>query len=183
MLKAYTPRIFVTGFSTGGALALKLASEHHPEIIGIIAVAIPIKFVDYAFMLVSLLHGTNTLVDWVSAYEGVKPFIENIQEHPDINYRHIPIKSLYELRRLIHELHDCLPLCTSPVLVMHGDNDPVVAVKSAYKVMDAITHANKQLKIIHSTRHGILMENTDRTWNDIDDFMRSCAARLESKNL
>lgn len=171
MLKAYTPRLFVTGFSTGGALALKLAAEHHPEIIGVIAAAIPIKFVDYAFMLVSLLHGTNTLVDWVSAYEGVKPFIENDPEHPDINYRHIPIKSLYELRRLIHNLHDCLPLCTSPVLVIHGDHDPVVAVKSAHKVMDALIHSNKQLKIVNSTRHGILMENIDNSWAVIDAFM------------
>jgi esterase/lipase len=171
MLKAYTQRIFVTGFSTGGVLALKLASENHAEIIGITAIALPIKFTNPAFMLVSLLHGTNKLVDWISTYEGVKPFIENVQEHPLINYRHVPVKALYELRQLIHEMDGFLPRCTCPILIMHSDNDPVVKVKSAYKVIDAITAANKQLNIIHSTKHGILLENTDGSWNIIDEFM------------
>ncbi|MDD1616713.1 MAG: alpha/beta hydrolase [Methylococcaceae bacterium NSP1-2] len=178
MLKAYTQRIFVTGFSTGGALALKLASENHPEIIGTTAIAIPIKFTNPAFMLVFLLHSTNRLVDWVSTYEGIKPFIENDQEHPLINYRHVPVKALYELSQLIHEMADFLPLCTRPILIMHSDNDPVVKVKSAYKVIDAITTASKQLKIIHSTQHGILLENIDKSWDVIDEFMVNCANKF-----
>jgi esterase/lipase len=178
MLKAYTSRIFVTGFSTGGVLALKLASENHPEIIGITAIAIPIKFTNPAFMLVSLLHGTNKLVDWISTYEGIKPFIENDQEHPLINYRHVPVKALYELRQLIHDMNDFLPLCTGPILIMHSDNDPVVKVKSAYKVIDAITTDNKQLKIIHATKHGILLENTDGSWAIIDEFMSNSANKF-----
>jgi esterase/lipase len=173
MLKAYTPRIFVTGFSSGGALAIKLAAERHTEIIGITALAVPVKFTNPAFMLVSLLHSTNQLVDWVSAYEGVKAFIDNDQEHPDINYRHIPIKSLYELRRLIHDMDDCLPQCRCPTLILHGDHDPVVSVKSAYHVMDALTTTNKQLNIVHSNQHGILMDNIDGTWAIIDEFMNA----------
>lgn len=171
MLKAYTQRIFVTGFSSGGALALKLAAENNPEIIGTIAIAIPVRFVNPAFMLVSLLHGTNTLVDWMSTYEGVKPFIENDQEHRDINYRHIPIKSLYELKQLINELDDSMPLCTHPILILHGDHDPVVSVKSAYHIMDVINCTDKHLQLIPSTIHGILMENTAGTWGVIDEFM------------
>ncbi len=172
MLKAYTQRIIVTGFSTGGVLALKLASENHAEIIGVTASAIPIKFNNPAFTLVSLLHGTNKLVDWVSAYEGVKPFIENDQEHPLVNYRHVPIKALYELRQLIHDMDEFLPLCTCPILIMYAKNDPVVSVKSAYKVMAAITANNKQLKIINSNQHGILTENSAGTWEMIDEFMQ-----------
>jgi len=173
MLKAYTPRLFVTGFSSGGALAIKLAAEQHAEIIGITALAVPVKFTNPAFMLVSLLHNTNQLVDWVSAYEGVKAFIDNDQEHPDINYRHIPIKSLYELRRLIHDMDDCLPQCSCPILILHGDHDPVVSVKSAYHVMDALTAAHKQLNIVRSNQHGILMDNIDGTWAIIDEFMQA----------
>lgn len=175
MLKAYTQRIFVTGFSTGGVLALKLASENHPEIIGITGIAIPIRFENPAFMLVSLLHGTNKLVDWVSTYEGVKPFIENAQEHPLVNYRHVPVKALYELRRLIHDMDEFLPQCTCPILILHADGDPVVSVKSAHKIMDAITNADKQLTLITAKKHGILMENTAGTWGVIDAFMEKNA--------
>lgn len=171
ILKAHSKQIFVTGFSTGGALALKLASEQYPEIIGVNVVALPIKFINPAFMLVPLLHGTNKLVDWLSSFEGVKSFIENPTEHPDVNYRNVPVKSLYELRQLIEAMDDFVPLCTVPVLVLQGDNDPVVAVKSANELMNKLKCKTKQLKIIQSKRHGILMENISGTWEIIDAFM------------
>jgi len=174
ILKAYTPRIFVTGFSSGGALALKLAAEQYPEIIAVTAIAVPIKFNNPAFMLVPFWHEANKLVDWVPAYEGIRPFIDNRSEHPAINYRHVPIKSLYELRRLIRAMNDSLPHCKIPVLILHGDEDPIVAVKSATEVIDNLQTSNKQLKIINSNRHGILMENIGGTWQVIDDFIANC---------
>ncbi|CAA9891591.1 Alpha/beta hydrolase [Candidatus Methylobacter favarea] len=174
ILKAHCERMFVTGFSTGGALALKLASEQHPEIIGVIAVAVPLKFINSAFMLVPLLHGTNKLVDWVSSYEGIKPFIENISEHPWVNYRNTPVKCLYELRLLIQHMDEFLPKIVIPVLILHGDHDPVVAFKSALELMNKLKTPNKQLKIINSNRHGILMENIGGTWDAINEFMDNC---------
>lgn len=180
ILKAHSKRIFVTGFSTGGALGLKLASELRPEIIGVTAVSVPIKFTNPAFMLVPLLHGTNKLVDWVSSYEGIKPFIENPTEHPAINYRHVPVKSLYELRMLIQDMDDFLPLCQQPALIVHGDHDPVVSFKSAPEVLAKLGSKNKQLKIISSKRHGILMENIGGTWDVINEFMINCIDETNS---
>jgi esterase/lipase len=181
ILNAHCNRIFITGFSTGGALALKLAAEHSSEIIGVSVVALPIKFINPAFMLVPLLHGTNKLVDWLSSFEGVKPFIENPTEHPHVNYRNVPVKGLYELRQLIESMDNFVPLCTSPVLVLQGDNDPVVAFKSAEELMKKLTCKNKQLKIIPSTRHGILMENIGSTWESIDEFMKDCITETNEK--
>ncbi len=183
ILKAHCKHIFVSGFSTGGALALKLASEQYPEIVGVCAVAVPIKFINPAFMLVSLLYGVNKLVDWVSSYEGVKPFIDNRSEHPAINYRHVPVKSLYELRRLIHDMDEFLPLCNIPVLILHGEHDPIVSVNSAPEIMDKLGTGNRQLKIIDSNRHGILMENIGGTWDVINDFMISCIAETKDVNV
>jgi esterase/lipase len=182
ILKAYCKRLFVTGFSTGGALALKLASEQYPEIIGVSAIAVPLKFINSAFMLVPLLHGTNKLVDWVSSYEGIKPFIENIPEHPTVNYRNTPVKSLYELRLLIQHMDDFLPKIKIPVLVLHGDHDPVVAFKSAVELVSKLKTPNKQLKAINSDRHGILMENIGGTWDAINDFMVSCINETNNAN-
>jgi len=183
ILKAHCQQIFVSGFSTGGTLALKLASEQYPEIIGVCAVAVPIKFINPAFMLVSLLYGANKIVDWVSSYDGVKPFLENGTEHPLINYRHVPVKALYELRRLIHDMDDFLPNCKIPVLIMHGDHDPIVSVNSAQDIMDKLETKNRQLKIINSNRHGILMENIGGTWNVINDFMITCNAETKNVNV
>ncbi|WP_411726595.1 alpha/beta fold hydrolase [Methyloglobulus sp.] len=181
ILKAHSDRIFVTGFSTGGTLGLKLATEHFPDIIGVNAVAVPIKFINPAFMLVPLLHGTNKLVDWISSFEGIKSFIENAAEHPAVNYRNVPVKSLYELRQLIEQMNDFAPKCTVPVLILQGDNDPVVSFKSAHAIMGKLTCKNKQLKFIPSNRHGILMENIGGTWESIDEFMKECIDETNTK--
>jgi esterase/lipase len=174
ILKAHCSRIFVTGFSTGGAMALKLASEGHPQIIGVNAIAVPLKFLNPTFMLVPLLHGTNKLVGWVSAYEGVKRFIENIPENPSINYRHTPIRSLYELRLLVDDMDEVLPLIAIPVFVVYADQDPIVSIKSAQEIFEKLGTPRKQLKIINADRHGILLHNLGNTWEMIDDFMAGC---------
>lgn len=174
ILKTHADKIVVTGFSTGGALALKLASENHPEIIGVSAAAVPLKFINSTFMLVPLLHGTNRFVDWVSSYEGVKPFIENVSEHPRVNYRYIPVRGLYELRLLIQQMDDFLPKIKLPVFLMQGDKDPVVSAKSAPEVMNKLKTPDKQLKILRSDRHGVLMENIDGAWQLNDAFIERC---------
>ncbi len=171
ILKVHCSRIFVTGFSTGGALALKLAAEHPAEMVGVIAVSVPLKFVNPAFMLVPLLHGTNTLVAWVSAFEGVKPFIDNEPEHPAINYRNIPVRALYELRLLIAQLDELLPQISLPALVLYGDQDPIVSVKGAPIIMEKLGSEHKRIEVIESKRHGILMENINNTWGVIDKFL------------
>ncbi len=182
ILKAHCPRIFVAGFSTGGALALKLAAEQYPEMAGVIAVSVPLKFVNPAFMLVPLLHGTNKLVAWVSAFEGVKPFINSESEHPGINYRNVPVRALYELRLLIAQLEELLPQISLPVLIMYGDEDPIVSPKGAPIIMAKLGSKHKQIHAIKSQRHGILMENIDGAWGVIDDFLNELSA-VDNKNV
>jgi esterase/lipase len=183
ILKAHCRQIIVTGFSTGGALALKLASENHPEILGVSAAAVPLKFINANFMLVPLLHGTNKFVDWVSSYEGVKPFFENISEHPQINYRHVPVRSLYELRLLIQEMDIFLPKIKIPVFLMQGDQDPVVSVKSAPELMNKLKTPDKHLKILKSDRHGVIMENIDGAWHQNDEFIGRCVREKKQREI
>ncbi|NOR79877.1 MAG: alpha/beta fold hydrolase [Methyloprofundus sp.] len=171
ILKAHCPQSFVIGFSTGAALGLKLAAENPDDIIGITAVSVPIKFVNTSFMLVPLLHGTNNFVKWVSSFEGVKPFVENIPEHPDINYRNTPVRALYELRLLVQEIEAVLPDIKTPTLLLYADQDPVVSIQSAEIVLEKLGAEQKKLQIIHADRHGILMENCDNIWTDIDEFL------------
>ena len=171
ILNFYCDQIFVCGFSTGGALALKLSADQPQNIIGVIAIAVPLKFVDPTLMLVPLLHGTNKLVKWVSTYEGVKHFFENDPEHPTVNYRNVPIRSLYELRRLIQDLDDNLAAIKSPALIIFADQDPIVSIDSAQIMMDQLNSPNQELKVVNADRHGILMDNMGETWETITAFL------------
>ena len=173
ILKAHCGKIVLIGFSTGGALALKLAAENRPEVAGVVAVSVPVKFMNPSFMLVSLLHNTNSLVRWLSSFEGVKPFIDNTPEHPDINYCNTPIRALFELRRLIQHLDELLPGIETPTLLLYADRDPIVAPESAETVFARLGATRKYLHSIDAERHGILMENIGETWSMIDDFLSS----------
>ncbi len=172
ILKLHCAQVFVIGFSTGGALGLQLAAENHPEIIGLVAVSVPVKFVNPNFMLVRLLHNTNALVKWLSSYEGVKPFIENSPEHPDINYCNVPVRALYELRRLIYQVQAILPQVKIPTLLLYADQDPVVSPQSANAIYGKLGALHKQLQMISARRHGVLMENLGGVWPAINAFLK-----------
>ncbi len=172
ILRRQCQQIVLIGFSSGGALTLKLAAEQHSEIQAVVAVSVPVKFVNKSFMLVPLVHGTNKIVRWVSSLEGVKPFIENNPEHPDINYKNTPIRSLFELRRLINILDDILPQVKIPALIIYADQDPVVSVDSAASIIKKLGSQLKHLKIINANHHGILKDNSGDTWALIDQFIK-----------
>ncbi|MGY6275539.1 alpha/beta fold hydrolase [Methylomonas sp. MgM2] len=172
ILKIHCGQLFIVGFSTGGVLGLKLAAEKPPELAGVVAISVPVKFHNPAFMLVSLLHNTNALVQWVSSFEGVKPFVDNIPEHPDINYRNTPIRALYELRRLIQHTEALLSDIETPTLLLYADQDPVVLPESSEIFFNKLGAKHKYLQAITADRHGILTENLGNTWAAIDEFLR-----------
>lgn len=171
IISVYCKAVVAIGFSTGGGLALKLAAENNAQVVAVVAVSVPVKFIDRSFLFIPLLHGTNRLVKWVSSIEGVKPFLENTPEHPTINYSHVPVKSLYELRELMDEVEQQLPDIKIPTLMIFADHDPVVALESAHIILEKIASKDKKLITIHSNRHGILMENIDDTWEAIKLFL------------
>ena len=80
-------------------------------------------------------------------------------------------------------MDEFLPLCNIPVLILHGEHDPIVSVNSAPEIMDKLGIGNRQLKIIDSNRHGILMEDIGGTWDVINDFMMNCIAELKEANV
>lgn len=171
IITAYCKAITVIGFSTGGALALKLAAENYEQVIAVVAVAVPVKFVDKAFLLVPILHGTNRLVNFVSSTKGVKPFLENNPEHKTVNYTNVPVKSLYELNRLMDNVEELLPAITIPALIVYADQDPVIHIESSQIIMNKIGSKYKELVAIQSDRHGILMDNIGGTWESINNFL------------
>ena len=171
IVSAYCDSVVVLGFSTGGALALKLAAENKDSVCAVIAIAVPVKFVDKSFLFIPLLHGTNRLVKWVSSIEGVKPFMENKPEHPEINYCHVPVKSLYELKHLMDDVENHLAEIVIPTLIICADEDPVVHPESAEIIIDKLGSSCKKIVSIHASQHGSLMENLGGIWGEIGTFL------------
>ncbi len=157
------PQVAAVGFSTGGALSLILASERPARLAGVVAAAPPVKFRDRGMRFVPLVHSANRLVRWMSSFEGVKPFQVNESEHPHINYRHMPLRGLYELTVLVDALRASLAQVTCPVKLIQGNEDPVVVPDGIHEVVAGLAHVPVELELIESTRHGIINENIGRT--------------------
>ncbi|MDQ7090539.1 MAG: alpha/beta hydrolase [Methylococcales bacterium] len=171
ILTGYCDDIIAIGFSTGGGLVAKLAVEPKINLVAIIVIAVPLKFVDKTFMFVPLLHGSNKLLSHISSLKAVKSFVSNTPEHPTVNYQNTPITCLYELRLLIQDVEAILGEITLPCLVIYADNDPVVSIESANEFVKKLGSPHKQLEIIHTQHHGILMDNSENTWRVIDRFL------------
>ena len=172
ILTAYCENVVLVGFSTGGSLALKLATENDEQVIAVVAISVPITYVEKSFLFVPFLHGANQLVNWVTSLEGVKPFVANDAEHKSINYKNIPVKCLNELRRLKNDVEGFLTKITIPTLIVYSDEDPVVNPESATFIFEKLGTQNKKIVAIQAKHHGILKDNTAGTWGVIDKFFQ-----------
>lgn len=175
IIGALAQRYVMVGFSTGGSLSLIEAAAGAPALAGTVAVSSPLKFRNKNLRFVPLMHGANRIVSWLSSYEGVMPFRPNESEHPQINYRNIPLRALYELTKVVAQLKKVLAAIRCPVCVIQGDGDSVVDPQSATLIYDKIVSATRELHWVPSQRHGILHEDIGQTQALVLDFL----ARLE----
>jgi len=180
ILSAFADRIVVIGFSAGGALSLILATEHPEKLLGVASVSTPLAYVNRKLAFVPLVHGLNKLADWLPKFEGVMLFRENDSEHPDINYRNVPVHGLYQIRVMTGELQDHLPRIDVPILIIQGDNDPVVEPDSARIIFDGLATRDKALHWVSSSRHGILNEDIGGTCKLLTDFIERAGSGAAS---
>jgi pimeloyl-ACP methyl ester carboxylesterase len=99
------------------------------------------------------------------------PFRPNQSEHPHINYYHMPIRGLNELRLLRDELRRRLKEVRCSVLLLQGDKDPVVDPISLDKLQGLLSAAEVEAKMVPSRRHGILYENIGGTIDTVLDYV------------
>ena len=174
-MSTITEKVCLIGFSTGGALSLRLAAERPQKLTGVAAVSVPVKFRNRHMIFVPILHGIQKLVQWMWSLEGPMPFRLNGSEHPNINYRHIPVRGLFELGQLVDDMKSRLDDITCPVAVIQGTEDPIVDPKSAELVLDNIASKETMLHMVPATRHGILSEDIGGTQELVTSFLGSLA--------
>ena len=159
--RAFSQSVHIVGFSTGGLLALLLATDHpHRKIASVTSISAPVVFINKNLKFVPLLHHANKIVRWVSS-EGLVPFRPNQPEHPEVNYQHVPIRALYQLQLLIEHIKEKPLDIHSRVKLYQSDQDPVVDPSSVDKLFDNINSPNKLKCLLSSSRHGVVYENLD----------------------
>jgi acyl-CoA synthetase (AMP-forming)/AMP-acid ligase II/esterase/lipase len=173
--------VCLIGSSAGGSLALLAAAEKPKGLIGIAAVSPPLRFRNRQLAFVPVLHGINRLTEWTYAEEGLMPFRIYESEQPRINYRHVPIRGLFELRRMAEEMERRLPDVTCPVKIIQATEDPIVDPESAVIIHDRIGSTVKSLDKIVSRRHGLLNEDVGDSQSLVIGYVHSLTSSLGHK--
>ena len=173
-----TEEVLLVGFATGASLALQLAAEKPKGLVGVISVSAPLGFKPRSVAFAQVMHGLNKLSQWVYVQEGVKPFIPRDPEHPDIDYRYMPVSTLVELRKVADELGKKLPQITCPVTIIQATEDPIVDPASAQQIHARVGSAVKSLHMITSKRHGILNEDVGGTQDLVVSLINTLASPL-----
>jgi esterase/lipase/1-acyl-sn-glycerol-3-phosphate acyltransferase len=163
-------KVFIGGFSTGGLLALLHAAQH--EVDGVIAINSALKLnnlqVSY---IVPTLHVFNEMISYLHA-KGIKEWVENDTENPDINYTKHPLASIAQMEKVMTKADKTLEKITNPILVLQGDNDPVVNPKSAQLIYNRVNASMKKLVLVPRANHIIVTgEGEEEIFQSVHRFI------------
>jgi glycerophosphoryl diester phosphodiesterase/esterase/lipase len=155
-LSGVCERVVVGGFSFGGGLALDCAARHEGRVAGVFAVCPPMRLQDLSSRFAPAVDTWNRLMDFLNLENGKKEFVETFPEHPDINYRRLPVASLAHLERFMQELEPRLPSITVPALIVQSSGDPVVDPAGSRRLFELLGSPRKEYRLLGLDRHGIL---------------------------
>lgn len=149
-LKKRARRIYVLGFSMGGALALHLA-EKFPELSGVILVNHALYFKHFKFAIVPFLKYI------VPSVRGIGSYIFE-QQQTEIAYPRIPVSAVHELTKLLGEAKKKIFLVKQPVLIFRSAYDKTIPKYCADLTLKNIGSENKKLVELKRSGHVAVMD-------------------------
>jgi esterase/lipase len=103
---------------------------------------------------------------------GKREFLEIVNEHPDINYRRLPVAGLVALEQFMSELEVLLPDITTPALIIQSLGDPVVDPEGTRLLYERLGSRHKEYRQFDFARHVILLgEGADKVHAAIGEFI------------
>lgn len=147
ILHPNTRRVFLIGFSMGGALALYHAA--HLPAVGVISLSTPFELgPESGTSIFSIL---SNIFRYASQQRA-----DCLEDHPDgkhYSYEKYPIKGLIQLIRLLEPMRDALPGIRIPTFLIHSQNDPGISPQNMEKIAQALGTPQDDI-------HKLLLENS-----------------------
>lgn len=156
IVKTFSDRIAIGGFSTGGTLALLAAARKGPKLQGAFAINAPLHLRNYAARFAPSIVTMNNLFTRVGRGSLQWQYVVNRPENAHINYTRNPISGVRELGRIMEAMERALPRVAVPTLILQGSRDPIVNPVSGTLIFDKIGTPRKELAVLERDRHGIV---------------------------
>ena len=150
-LKEKHERVFVAGFSMGGALSLRLASIRGQEIEGLILCNPSVSDPRFSLKLVPILqHIIPSL-----GGRGTDVAAPNPPKH---SYGRTPLKALRSLQKLWALVQRDLYLVDVPLMIGYSINDHVVDPKNSEIVIDNVSSVDIREVIFERSFHNVALD-------------------------
>ena len=150
-LRKSCDRIFIAGFSVGGALALKLTQIRGSEIEGLILLNASIFDERKSYLLLPMMkHIIPSLRS--GAMDVNKPYPTR---H---SYGRLPLKALDSLRSLWDSVERDLYLISTPLMVSYSVNDHVVDPRNSETIIDNVYSSDIREVIFERSFHNVALD-------------------------
>ncbi|MGD2027853.1 MAG: alpha/beta fold hydrolase [Anaerolineales bacterium] len=171
MLKSHCDSVFLIGLSMGGVLSLIQAARL--PVNGVAALStlydFPVRWVQKVPWMMRVIspfmptQAKNENTTWFNP--------DMAEEH--ISYPKHPVRSAYELYRLLKRLQATLPDIQLPTLLIHSKDDDYVTAEHAEKIYANLGAPEKELVWVERCRHVITRDGqTSRVFEPVEGFVR-----------
>ena len=141
-------QVFLIGFSMGGIIAGYLAAKYPIKVKKLVLLSAAAYYINPKQLLVDIK-------DMVK--DGVKGHLE--ENELFLRYRNkitdTPLSATIEFRKLVKQIRPQLTNIYTPTLIIQGECDGIVPIKSAYYLYEKISSEQKQLKFLPSSKHHV----------------------------
>lgn len=159
-------RVFVAGFSVGGALALRLVQQRGQEIEGLVLLN-PSIYDDRKFF--RILPAIKYIVPGLKSSESDIAQPEKIVH----GYDRIPLRALDSIRNLWRRVENDLYLVDIPLLVAYSLNDHVVNPSCSITIIDRVSSATVREIIFEKSFHNVSLDfEVEDLINESEEFFR-----------
>lgn len=151
-LKRRHRRVFVAGFSMGGALSIRLATVRSKEIEGMILINPSVGDDRISMRLVPIL---KYMIPSIGG-RGTDVAAPNPPRH---SYGRTPLKALHSLQKLWRRIQGDLHLVDAPLMVGWSVNDHVVHPKNAERVIEGVSSVDIREVIFENSYHNVALDH------------------------
>lgn len=161
--------VVICGMSMGGTIALNLAaSGPQPHLRGVVAMAAPVRLLDYRYRPSELLALLNRWREW-----GAPDIKDRSRWATHVGYHLAPPSTTVQLIRLVHETYDRLPEVKVPILVLQSHNDHTVMPVNVHWLLDRVGSAERQVVWLENSHHVITVDyDAEHVADEVIAFVR-----------
>lgn len=160
-------RIYVAGSSTGGNLAIVLASKR--DVAGVISMGTPMRFKFHVLVRPVYTLYRHLKLLHKKSYPFGKKDMDVVRWK--IQYSHVPLKSVANVLELVKLTKKTLPKLRAPLLVMQSERDHMLPRKNA-EILYSLGRSKKKLVFVPDSYHVFIMDrHKDMAFKNIYEFM------------